>query len=176
VIKEGVMVNAVSGQPLAFEITVASPEDQRLALNFSDSLKAIGVEGNVRYVDSSQYQQLRQTYSFDMIFNFWYASLSPGNEQSFYWGVESADQDGTRNYMGVKEPAVDGMIAAMLEARDREDFVAAVRALDRVLLSGNYVIPLFYQPDQWVAHWARLKQPEETSLYGYKINTWWAEE
>ncbi|MCE7997869.1 MAG: ABC transporter substrate-binding protein [Rhodobiaceae bacterium] len=176
VIKDGVMVDAASGQPLAFEITVATPEDQRLALNYADALKSIGVEGNVRYVDSSQYQQLRQTYDFDMIFNFWYASLSPGNEQSFYWGLDAADQDGTRNYMGVKEPAVDGMIEAMLAAREREEFVAAVRALDRVLLSGDYVIPLFYQPDQWVAHWARLKHPEETSLYGYKINTWWAEE
>jgi len=176
VIKDGVMVEAASGQPLSFEITVATPEDQRLALNYSDALKGIGVEGNVRYVDSSQYQQLRQTYEFDMIFNFWYASLSPGNEQSFYWGVDAADQDGTRNYMGVREPAVDGMIEAMLAAREREEFVAAVRALDRVLLSGDYVIPLFYQPDQWVAHWARLKHPEETSLYGYKINTWWAEE
>eukprot|EP00439_Symbiodinium_sp_Y106_P089343 s1_g1879.t1 len=176
VINDGVMVNADSGQPLSFEITVASPEDQRLALNYSDALKSIGVEGNVRYVDSSQYQQLRQTYDFDMIFNFWYASLSPGNEQSFYWGMDAADQDGTRNYMGVKEPAVDGMIEAMLAARERGEFVAAVRALDRVLLSGNYVIPLFYQPEQWVAHWSRLKHPEETSLYGYKINTWWAED
>lgn len=176
VIKDGVMVDAVSSQPLSFEITVATPEDQRLALNYSDALKSIGVEGNVRYVDSSQYQQLRQTYDFDMIFNFWYASLSPGNEQSFYWGVDAADQDGTRNYMGVREPAVDGMIEAMLSARERDEFVAAVRALDRVLLSGDYVIPLFYQPDQWVAHWARLKHPEETSLYGYKINTWWAED
>jgi peptide/nickel transport system substrate-binding protein len=176
IIKDGVMVNATSSQPLSFEITVATPEDQRLALNYSDALKGIGVAGNVRYVDSSQYQQLRQTYEFDMIFNFWYASLSPGNEQSFYWGVDAADQDGTRNYMGVREPAVDGMIGAMLGAREREEFVDAVRALDRVLLSGDYVIPLFYQPDQWVAHWARLKHPEETSLYGYKVNTWWAEE
>ncbi|WOF73848.1 extracellular solute-binding protein [Parvibaculaceae bacterium PLY_AMNH_Bact1] len=176
VIRDGVMVDAASGQSLSFEITVATPEDQRLALNYSDALKGIGVEGNVRYVDSSQYQQLRQTYDFDMIFNFWYASLSPGNEQSFYWGMDAADQDGTRNYMGVKEPAVDGMIEAMLVAREREEFVAAVRALDRVLLSGDYVIPLFYQPDQWVAHWSRLKHPEETSLYGYKINTWWAED
>ncbi len=176
VIKDGIMVAAATNQPLTFEITVASPEDQRLALNYSDALKSIGVEANVRYVDSSQYQQLRQTYDFDMIFNFWYASLSPGNEQSFYWGMEAADQDGTRNYMGVKEPAVDAMIEAMLAARERSEFVAAVRALDRVLLSGNYVIPLFYQPDQWVAHWAKLKHPEETSLYGYKINTWWMEE
>lgn len=176
VIKDQVMVNAETGEALSFEITVASPEDQRLALNFSTALKGIGVTGNVRYVDSSQYQQLRQTYEYDMIFNFWYASLSPGNEQSFYWGGDSADQDGTRNYMGVKEPAIDGMISAMLEARGREDFVAAVRALDRVLLSGDYVIPLYHQPEQWVAFWSHVKQPDATSLYGYRANTWWMEE
>ncbi|MEQ9144838.1 MAG: extracellular solute-binding protein [Parvibaculaceae bacterium] len=175
-IRDGVMVNAETGEPLSFEITVASPEDQRLALNFADALKSIGVDGKVRYVDSSQYQQLRQTYDYDMIFNFWYASLSPGNEQSFYWGSEAAGQDGTRNYMGVKEPAVDAMIAAMLEARERPDFVSAVRALDRVLLSGDYIIPLFYQPDQWVALWSRVKHPDEPSLYGYRVNTWWIEE
>jgi peptide/nickel transport system substrate-binding protein len=176
VIKDQVMVNAETGEALSFEITVASPEDQRLALNFSTALKGIGVEGSVRYVDSSQYQQLRQTYDYDMIFNFWYASLSPGNEQSFYWGGDSANQDGTRNYMGVSEPAIDGMISAMLEARGREEFVAAVRALDRVLLSGDYVIPLYHQPEQWVALWSHVKHPEITSLYGYRANTWWIEE
>lgn len=176
VIKDGVMVNAQSGAPLAFEISVASPGDQRLALNFSSALKNIGVEGRVRYVDSSQFQQLRQTYAYDMIFNFWYASLSPGNEQSFYWGSGTADQDGTRNYMGVKEPAIDGMITAMLAAREREGFVAAVRALDRVLLSGDYVIPLYRQSEQWVAFWSRVKHPDATSLYGYRADTWWMEE
>ena len=176
VIKDGAMVNAQSGERLAFEISVASPEDQRLALNYANALKSIGVEGRVRYVDSSQFQQLRQTYAYDMIFNFWYASLSPGNEQSFYWGGDSANQDGTRNYMGVKEPAVDGMITAMLAARERDGFVAAIRALDRVLLSGNYVIPLYHQPEQWVALWSRVKHPKATSLYGYRADTWWMEE
>jgi len=176
VIREGVMVNAQSNAPLAFEISVASPADQRLALNFSNALKGIGVEGRVRYVDSSQFQQLRQTYAYDMIFNFWYASLSPGNEQSFYWGGDTANQDGTRNYMGVKEPAIDGMITAMLAARERDGFVAAVRALDRVLLSGHYVIPLYHQPEQWVASWSHVKYPDNTSLYGYRADTWWIEE
>lgn len=175
-VQNGIMASTETGQPLSFEIAVASPEDQRLALNFSAALKSIGVEARVRYVDSSQYQQIRQTYDYDMIFNFWYASLSPGNEQSFYWGAASADQDGTRNYMGVREPAVDAMINAMLEARDREGFVAAVRALDRVLLAGDYVIPLFHQPDQWVAVWSHVKFPETTSLYGYRTDSWWIEE
>ena len=175
VVRDGAMVHAESGKALSFEIAVASPEDQRLALNYVAALKTIGVDARARFVDSSQYQQIRQTYEYDMIFNFWYASLSPGNEQSFYWGSESADQDGTRNYMGVREPAVDAMITAMLEARDRVDFVAAVRALDRVLLSGDYVIPLFHQPDQWVAVWSHIKFPETTSLYGYRVDSWWME-
>ena len=103
-------------------------------------------------------------------------ALSPGNEQSFYWGAQAADENGTRNYMGAKVKAIDAMISALLAARSHEDFVAAVRALDRVLLSGNYVIPLFYSPDQWVALWDRVKYPERTSLYGYRSDTWWTDD
>ena len=174
--KNGVIANIASGAPLTFEILTASPADERLALNFSQTLKRAGIAVKVRNVDSSQYQQRRQTFDYDMIFNLWSASLSPGNEQSFYWGSDAADTDGTRNYMGVKEPAVDAMINAMVEARSREDFVAAVRALDRVLLSGAYVIPLFHQPTQWLAAWNHIQWPEETSLYGYRPETWWVEE
>jgi peptide/nickel transport system substrate-binding protein len=108
-----------------------------------------------------------------MIQNRWDASLSPGNEQAFYWGSTAADQDGTRNYMGVKSPAVDAMIAALLRAHSRADFVDAVRALDRVLLSGSYVIPLYYGPQQWVARWTTVDHPERTSLSGYLPETWW---
>jgi peptide/nickel transport system substrate-binding protein len=134
------------------------------------------VEAAVRNVDPSQYQERRSNYQYDMIFNSWFSSVSPGNEQSFYWGSEAADVPGTRNYMGVKEPAVDAMIVAMLEARSREEFIAAVRAMDRVLLSGAYMIPLFHQPDQWLALWKKVKIPERTSLYGYRSSTWWIEE
>jgi peptide/nickel transport system substrate-binding protein len=110
-----------------------------------------------------------------MIQNRWDQSLSPGNEQAFYWGSAAADQPGTRNYMGVKSPAVDAMIAALLKAEDRGNFVAAVRALDRVLISGFYVIPLFYLPAQWVARWTTVARPATTSLYGYLPETWWRE-
>jgi len=110
-----------------------------------------------------------------MIQNRWDQSLSPGNEQAFYWGSAAADQPGTRNYMGVKSPAVDAMIAALLKAEDRGDFVAAVRGLDRVLISGFYVIPLFYLPAQWVARWTTVGRPATTSLYGYLPETWWRE-
>jgi len=103
----------------------------------------------------------------------WEQSLSPGNEQSFYWGSDAASQDGSRNYMGVKSKAVDAMIAAMLSATSREDFVAATRALDRVLLSGFYVVPLYFPPTQWVARRTRIEHPSRTSLFGYLPETWW---
>jgi peptide/nickel transport system substrate-binding protein len=99
--------------------------------------------------------------------------LSPGNEQSFRWGSEAAVTEGSFNYPGVKSAGVDAMIEAMLKAEDRTSFVSAVRALDRLLLSGDYVIPLFHLPSQWVAHWSDLKRPDTTPLYGYQIDAWW---
>jgi peptide/nickel transport system substrate-binding protein len=169
------LVERKSGRPLTFEILVTARDEERLALLFSQSLKRAGIAARVRMVDAVQYEGRRLTYDFDMIENRWDQSLSPGNEQAFYWGSAAADQPGTRNYMGVKSPAVDAMIAALLKAQDRVDFVAAVRALDRVLISGFYVIPLFYLPAQWVAHWTTIRRPATTSLYGYLPETWWRE-
>ncbi len=169
------LVERKSGRPLTFEILVTARDEERLALLFSQSLKRAGITARVRMVDAVQYEGRRLTYDFDMIENRWDQSLSPGNEQAFYWGSAAADQPGTRNYMGVKSPAVDAMIAALLKAQDRGDFVAAVRALDRVLISGFYVIPLFYLPAQWVARWTTIGRPATTSLYGYLPETWWRE-
>ena len=161
------------GAPFAFEILVTTKDQERLALAFQRDLKRAGIDARVRVVDAVQYDRRRQTYDFDMIQNRWDQSLSPGNEQSFYWGAAAADAPGTRNYMGAKSPAIDAMIAAMLAARSRTDFVAAVRALDRVLISGFYVVPLFHLPQQWVARWARIQHPAATSLFGYLPETWW---
>jgi peptide/nickel transport system substrate-binding protein len=169
------LVERKSGRPLTFEILVTARDEERLALLFSQSLKRAGIAARVRLVDAVQYEGRRLSYDFDMIQNRWDQSLSPGNEQAFYWGSAAADQPGTRNYMGVKSPAVDAMIAALLKAEDRGDFVAAVRALDRVLISGFYVIPLFYLPAQWVARWTTVARPATTSLYGYLPETWWRE-
>jgi len=160
-------------QPFAFEILVTTKEQERLALAFSRDLSRAGITARVRVVDAVQYDRRRLTYDFDMIEYRWDQSLSPGNEQAFYWGSAAADANGTRNYMGIKSPAVDAMIAAMLEARDRGDFVSATRALDRVLMSGFYVVPLFHLPDQWVARWATIGHPSQTSLFGYLPETWW---
>lgn len=171
--KNGAMVHGETGAPLAFEILVATRDHERLALTYGRALKRIGVNVQVRKVDGPQYQRRRQDYDFDMMPFHWFASLSPGNEQSFYWGSAGRDTPGTRNYMGAKEPAIDAMIKALLAARSREDFVAAVRALDRVLMAGHYVVPLFHLGHQWVAYWRKLRHPEKTSLYGHLIDTWW---
>jgi peptide/nickel transport system substrate-binding protein len=169
------LVERKSGRQLMFEILVTARDEERLALLFSQSLKRAGIAARVRVVDAVQYEGRRLTYDFDMIENRWDQSLSPGNEQAFYWGSAAADQPGTRNYMGVKSAAVDAMIAALLKAEDHGNFVAAVRALDRVLISGFYVIPLFYPPAQWIARWTTVGRPATTSLYGYLPETWWRE-
>src|SRR6266404_1584949 len=129
--------------PLAFEILVTTRDQERIALAFSRDLKRAGIEATVRAVDPVQFDQRRLGYEFDMIQNRWDQSLSPGNEQSFYWGSEAADIQGTRNYMGAKDAAIDAMISELLRARDRTAFVSAVRALDRALFAGFYAIPVF---------------------------------
>jgi peptide/nickel transport system substrate-binding protein len=167
------LVNRQTRKPFTFEIMVSTKEQERLALQFSQSLKRAGIKVVVRVVDAVQFDRRRITYDFDMIQNRWDQSLSPGNEQLFYWSSQAADTEGTRNYMGVKSKAVDAMIAALLEAKTRPDFVAAVHALDRVLLSGTYVIPLFHSPEQWIAHWRGIEHPAKTALSGYLPETWW---
>jgi peptide/nickel transport system substrate-binding protein len=162
-----------TGTAFGFEIMVTTKDQERLALQYAQNVKRAGINASVRVVDAVQYDQRRLTFDFDMIQNRWDQSLSPGNEQAFYWGSAAADQDGTRNYMGVKNPAVDAMIVALLRAQSRAEFVDAVRALDRVLLSGNYVIPLYHSPEQWVARWSTVNHPARTALSGYLPETWW---
>ena len=159
--------------PLTFEILVTTREQERIALAFTRDLKRAGIEASVRAVDAVQFEQRRLGFDFDMIWNRWDQSLSPGNEQSFYWGSEAADRQGTRNYMGAKDPAIDAMIAALLEAREHPAFVSAVRALDRTLISGFYVIPVFNAAEQWIARWNRIERPDATALTGYLPETWW---
>ena len=170
---KGTTLRDRGGRPLGFEIMVMSRDQERLALVLRGNLARAGIDARVRLVDAVQYDQRRLVFDFDMIENRWEQSLSPGNEQSFYWGSAAADAQGTRNYMGVRSAAADAVIAAMLRARERADFVAAVRALDRVLVSGVYVVPLFYLAEQWIARWAAIEHPSRTSLSGYLPETWW---
>jgi peptide/nickel transport system substrate-binding protein len=167
------LVHTTSGRAFAFEILTTTRDQERLALAFTRSLKRAGIDAQVRSVDATQFERRRIAFDFDMMQYRWEQSLSPGNEQLFYWSSAAANEQGSRNYMGVKSKAVDAMIAAMLSATSREDFVSATRALDRALLSGFYVVPLYFPPKQWVARWAKIKHPSQTSLFGYLPETWW---
>jgi peptide/nickel transport system substrate-binding protein len=171
------LVERKSGRPLTFEIMVTARSDamdeERMALLFASQLKRAGITVRLRPVDAVQFETRRIAFDFDMISNRWDESLSPGNEQAFYWSSEAAVSNGSRNYMGVKSPAVDAMIDALLRAQQRVDGVAAVRALDRVLISGFYTVPLFHPPDQWIARWTKVKRPDVTSLSGPVPEAWW---
>ena len=159
--------------PFSFEILVTTRDQERIALAYARDLKRAGIAASVRAVDPVQFDQRRLGYEFDMLQNRWDQSLSPGNEQSYYWGSQAADNPGTRNYMGAKNPAIDALIDALLEARERPAFITAVRALDRVLMSGFYAIPLFNAQEQWIARWNRIERPQPTALTGYLPETWW---
>ncbi len=171
----GIMTSKATGQPLSFEMICATREQERLLLTYSRFLRQIGVAAQVRFVDSAQYQRRATSFDFDMMQANWASSLSPGNEQSFRWSKESASQEGSFNYAGVQSAGADAMIAAMLSAKSRADFVSAVRALDRILLSGRYGIPLYHAPKQWIAAWSFLRQPPVSTLYGSRVETWWAD-
>ena len=162
-----------TGEKLTFEILVTSRDQERLGIAFARDLKRVGIVASIRVVDAVQFDRRKISYDFDMLPYRWDESLSPGNEQTFYWGAAAADIDGTRNYMGVKSKAIDFMISELLRAREREEFVSAVRALDRLLISGFYVVPLFHLPDQWVARWTSIEYPKTTPLFGYLPEAWW---
>jgi len=167
------LTHLASGRPFGFEILANTREQERVGLAYARGLKLAGIDARVRVVDATQFESRRIAFDFDIMEYRWEQSLSPGNEQYFYWGSAAANEQGSRNYMGVQSKAIDAMIAALLAATTREDFVAATRALDRILLSGFYVIPLYYPPAQWVARWTRVAHPERTSLFGFLPETWW---
>jgi peptide/nickel transport system substrate-binding protein len=176
-LRGGELVEARTGSPLTFEIMMAirpdAQDEQRLASMFASNLKRAGITARVRLVDAVQFETRRIAFDFDMIQNRWDESLSPGNEQAFYWSAAAADLNGSRNYMGVKSPAIDAMIGTLVQSKSRSDVVAAVRALDRVLISGSYTVPLFHHSDEWVAHWTKIRHPAATSVSGFLLETWW---
>lgn len=179
-VQDGVLKDA-SGAPLQFELLLANgASDAISAANiWAQSLEKLGVKLTITTADSAAYKERITKYDYDMIFNAWSLSLSPGNEQTLYWGADGVTTEGTRNYMGVGSAAVDGLVATMVGAKDREDFVTAVQALDRVLTSGRYVIPFWYSDVSRVAHKAVLHHPERLPLYGdwlgFLPDVWWFE-
>jgi peptide/nickel transport system substrate-binding protein len=171
-VKDTGLVNA-AGEPFAFTISIQNKDQEKIALHYQRTLQQIGIKADVRIVDSAQFASLQKTYDYDMIPATWFNSLSPGNEQKFYFGSEGKTIEGTRNYPGIASPAVDAAIAALLTAKGHDEFVVAVRALDRLLVSGFYIIPFYDAGGQWVARWNTIGRPEKQPLPGFEATTLW---
>lgn len=173
-IKDGKMVDA-KGTPLAFEIMSQNAGQEKIALAYQRFLAPLGIVATVRTVDDSQYQLRSQSFDYDVIIKSYPSSLSPGAEQISYWGAVSRDRQGSSNFAGVADKDVDKLINNILQARTPEDFTAAVRAHDRLLVSNAYVVPLYHLDEQWIARWKRIGRPATVPLYGYQLPTWWDE-
>ncbi|MCV6594616.1 MAG: extracellular solute-binding protein [Silicimonas sp.] len=180
-LKDGALVND-AGDPFRFEVLLTSGanEPQQIVDIYRAALERIGIEVQVTSVDSAEYKERTKLFDFDMT---WYArglSLSPGNEQTLYWGAEAAETEGSRNWMGMQNAAVEAMITRLLTSESQEDFVAAVKALDRVLTTGRYVIPTWHSPISRLAHDSGLRYPDTLPIYGdwigFQPDVWWYEE
>jgi len=161
------------GSEFEFEFLIVSPSDEKIALAYQSNLKKLGITMNVRTVDSSQYQARLLNYDFDMIKRYWGVSLSPGNEQQFYWGSDVGKKDGSRNYAGIDSPIIDALIEKLISATNREELTTAIHALDRVLLWGHYVVPLYHSNKDRIAYWDFFEYPNKIPLYGIVIESWW---
>lgn len=171
-IKDGKMVNA-AGEPFAFAVTIQNDEQQKMALHFQRSLQQIGIAMDIKKVDAAQFAAVQKAYDYDMIPVAWFNSLSPGNEQKLYFGSDGKDKQGTRNYPGIADPKVDAAVEAMVKATTREAFEDAVRAEDRLLVSGQYIVPFYSAGGQWVARWSTIGRPEAQPLTGFEATALW---
>ncbi|MBB4064797.1 extracellular solute-binding protein [Gellertiella hungarica] len=162
-----------AGKPLAFEIMTQNADQEKLAIAFQRSLKAIGINASIRTVDDSQYQSRTSSFDYDMILKGFVSSLSPGVEQAGRWSSVARDRPGSDAFAGAADPDIDRIIDAILKARSPEEFQTAVRAFDRLLLSGHYLVPLYFSPLQRVAHRATIGHPDKLPLYGVQLSTWW---
>ncbi len=171
-IKNGKMTDE-KGKPLSFEIMTQNADQEKLAIAYQRSLQTLGITVSIRTVDDSQYQSRTNSFDYDVIVKSYVSSLSPGNEQLSYWASASRDREGSSNFAGVADPDVDMAIKHLLAARSDEDFTAAVRSHDRLLLSGHYVLPLYHIDQQWIARSKRIGHPDKVPLYGYQLPAWW---
>jgi microcin C transport system substrate-binding protein len=174
-IQGGKMINTKTGKQLAFEIMLNSPVVERAVLPYAQNLKRIGINATVRSVDASQYVERQRKRDFDVIYWAWGESLNPGNEQAEYWGSQSAKTDGSQNYAGISDPGIDKLIQRVIFSTDRDDKIAAVKALDRVLLQNYFVIPSYTTRDARIAYWDKFDRPKELPYYSTAFPTvWWA--
>jgi microcin C transport system substrate-binding protein len=175
-IKGGKMVNKATGQPLSFTIMLHSPHIERMANGFVANLKKLGIDVEIKIVDSAQYVARMSDYDFDMLYHGYAQSLSPGNEQRDFWHSSNAGVKGGRNYSGIKDPAIDAVIEKLVDAPSRDELITYTKALDRLLLWGYYTVIGYHSKGNRIAYSVRLKHPEKYPRYGFDFDTWWIDE
>ncbi len=174
-IRGGKMVNTKTGQPVRFEILLNGSTLERVALPFAQNLKKIGIEVSVRTADAAQYTNRLRAFDYDVVYYGWAQSLHPGNEQAEYWGSEAATRVGSKNYLGISDPGIDLLIRKVIFAGSPDELKAATRALDRVLLAHDYVVPSYTLRASRIAYWDSLVHPEKLPEYGTGFpDIWWA--
>ena len=163
-----------AGEPMQVEFLLVSPTFERIVLPYVEQLKLLGVRSAVRTIDGAQYERRMQSFDFDIAVVSWPESLSPGNEQRNFWSSEAADRQGSQNYAGIKNPAVDKLVDRIIYAKSRQELVDACRALDRVLLWNQYVVPMWHLPYERLAFWDRFGRPDPLPPYAVAFPTiWW---
>ncbi|WAC44588.1 extracellular solute-binding protein [Pseudomonas sp. SL4(2022)] len=165
-----------TGKPVSIEFLLAQTEFERILLPFKRNLADLGIELVIRRVDVSQYVNRLRSRDFDLIVGGFAQSNSPGNEQREYWHSSSADNPGSRNFIGLKDPAVDSLVDGLINADSRQSLIAHTRALDRVLLWSHYVVPNWHIKTWRVAYWNRFEHPKISPKYDVGLYTWWARE
>jgi microcin C transport system substrate-binding protein len=169
------LVNAKTNEPMTVEFLLSSPDSVRFVEPYKPNLERLGITVNVRIVDDAQYENRLRQWDYDIITSVWGQSLSPGNEQRGYWSTESADRVGSRNYAGIKNPAIDTLIDRVIFAKNRAELEAATKALDRVLLWNHYVVPQWTYGKIRSARWNRFGRPDPLPKYGFSgfPTIWW---
>lgn len=173
-IKDKKLINS-KGEPFEFTILIVSPDFKRIVLPFKKNLARLGIDVSIQLVDTQQYINRVQSFDFDMTVTVFGQSLSPGNEQYNYWHSSAADQQGSRNWIGIKNPVVDQLVEAVISAPDRKSLIHRTRALDRVLLWNHYVLPHWHIRNFRVAYWNIFKQPAIQPIYDLGFDNWWVD-
>ena len=170
---DGKLIDPSTQENFSFEILLRSPAFERIVFPFKDNLEKLGIDVEVRTIDSAQYQKRLESFDFDMVVQSFSQSLSPGNEQRSFWGSDAADTNGSRNIIGIKNYAVDGLIDSLINAKDRQELITVTKALDRVLLWNYYVIPQWHISSYRVLYWNFFDQPKIKPKYSLGFDTWW---
>jgi microcin C transport system substrate-binding protein len=173
VVKNNQLTNTKTGKVFEFEFLIASKDFERIVLPFIKNLQKLGIKASIRVVDTSQYINRRRAFDFDVMVSSIGQSNSPGNEQREFWHSSKANTQGSRNLSGIQNPVIDKLIDLVIAAPDRESLINRTRVLDRVLLSGHYVIPNWFNPVQRIAYTKRLTKPSMSPNSGVSIDTWW---